>query len=252
MTTHLLMKSSLVLALSVSAAMSFGLALDSASDAVYTTGATYLGLNGGSGMNAWYEGPWGSGGMSITTAASAIGSRQFSINGDGVDARRKLDDPLLIGQSLEFDMMTSSSATAGRMGVEIRSTSPSPNRDMLNINGNLASSPYWRIEGGEGWGTFIVTAIPVASAVAVTITVTGADTADVTLAIVGGAGRGASETHSVNFVSSGVSPQIMNFFTYDGMNGDYYFNNIHTVPEPASLLALGGLTALMARRRRKN
>lgn len=249
MTTHLLMKSSLVLALSVSAAMSFGLALDSASDAVYTTGATYLGLDGGSGMNAWYEGPWGSGGMTITTAGSAIGPKQFSINGDGVDARRKLDDALLLGQSLKFDMMTSAGATAGRMGVEIRSTSPSPNRDMLNINGNLASSSFWRIEGGEGWGTFIVTAIPVASAVGVTITVTGADTADVTLAVLGG---GPSETHSVDFVSSGVSPQIMNFFTYDGMNGDYYFNNIQTVPEPASLLALGGLTALMARRRRKN
>lgn len=249
MTTHLLMKSSLVLALSVSAAMSFGLALDSASDAVYTTGATYLGLDGGSGMNAWYEGPYGSGTMTITTAGSAIGPRQFSINGDGVDARRKLDDPLLLGQSLKFDMMTSAGATAGRMGVEIRSTAASPNRDMFTINGNLASSGFWRIEGGNDWDTFIVTAIPVASAVGVTITVTGADTADVTLAVIGG---GPSETHGVNFASTGVSPQIMNFFTYDGMNGDYYFNNIQTVPEPASLLALGGLTALMARRRRKN
>ena len=236
-----------ILALSVISASSFGLALDSASDAVYTTGASYLGLDGGSGMGAWYEGPYGTGGMTITTAGSAIGPRQFSINGDGVDARRRLDDPVLLGQSLMFDMMVSTSASAGRMGVEIRSTSPNPNRDMLTINGNLASSNFWRIEGGNDWDTFIVTGIAVTSAVHVTMTVTGADSADVTLAVLGG---GPSETHSVNFATTGVLPQIMNFFTYDGMNGDYYYNNLQTVPEPASMLALGGLCAMAIRRRK--
>lgn len=229
--------------------MGFGFAFDSAGDPVYTVGADYLGLNGGSGMGAWYEGVWGSGSMAITTAGSAIGAQQFGLIGNGIDARRMLNDPLAIGHSLSFDMLVSNLTTTGRMGVEIRSTAANPNRDMLSINGNLGSSNFWRIEGGNDWSTFIVTSISVYSAVGVTISVTGEDSADVTIAELFGSGL---ETHSVNFVSEGVSPQIMNFFTWDDNNGEFYVNNIQAevVPEPASMVALGvGALALIRRRK---
>ncbi|MBL8059534.1 MAG: PEP-CTERM sorting domain-containing protein [Chthonomonas sp.] len=247
------MKTFAFLALSAISASSFGLALDSASDAVYSLGMDYHNLNGGSGFQAWNNEAWNGGSIAISSEAAALGPRQFKINGGGIDTRRRLVNELVIGQSFNFSMMAGGAGignaqSAGEYGLEVRSTAAgsSGNREMLYLQAR-PSFTHWRVEGGDGWSSTEFTDVPIVAGqrVDVSLTVTGADS--FSLFITNGT---VSDTVNMDFISEGYMPAIMNFYADGSNNGSFYYNNLRTVPEPGTLLALGSLSAMIIRRRK--
>ncbi len=233
--------------------MSFGLALDTASDAAYTLGTNYHTQNGGSGFLAWNNEAWGGGSIAISSEAAALGPQQFKISGAGIDTRRRMTDLLTIGQTFNFSMMAGGNGigtaqTAGEYGLEVRSTAPgsSGNREMLYLAARPAFG-FWRVEAGDGFASTEFTDVPIIGGqrVDVAITVTGADA--FSLFITNGT---VSDTVNMDFISEGFLPATMNFYASGDNNGSLYYNNLQTVPEPGSMLALAGLSAMVVRRRK--
>lgn len=248
------------------------IAFDSASDPVYTLGQEYIqvgtppgdqtaatnGLNGGTGWNAWQRGGYGDPPNNGTTLITGLapsfnmGTQQFGVrsgaNGqNGADARRRLLNPLQVGQGFKWIMMAGGGGagtanTQGEFGAEIRSGLLSnPGRDMLNIIGEPGRN--WRVFRSGGT---IESATPVTAGqrVDVEFWVLPGNQFSVTFTPFGGSGSTVNGT----FLSNNQLPQTLQFYAF-GTNGDFYVNNIAAVPEPASVLALGGLVALTLRRR---
>ena len=233
--------------------MSFGLAIDTASDPAYTLGTNYHTQNGGSGFLAWNNEAWGGGSIAISNEAAALGPQQFKISGNGIDTRRRMTDLLAIGQTFNFSMMAGGNGigtaqTAGEYGLEVRSTASgsSGNREMLYLSARPAFG-FWRVEAGDNYASTEFTDVPILAGqrVDVAITVTGADA--FSLFITNGS---VSDTVNMDFISEGFLPATMNFYASGDNNGSFYYNNLQTVPEPGSMLALAGLSAMVIRRRK--
>ncbi|MBS1705425.1 MAG: PEP-CTERM sorting domain-containing protein [Armatimonadetes bacterium] len=266
----------MALAVSISSVV-FAQAYDTASDPVYVAGQEYIqvgttlgdqtaatnGLNGGYGWNRWQRGGYGDnnnfGSTKITNLSSSfnMGAQQFGLRSgvggldySGADARRRLLNPLNVGNTMSFSLMAGGGGagdinTVGEFGAEIRSSQLSnPGRDMCSIIGEMGRN--WRVyrDGGTMESTIPVTA---GQRVDVTLSVLAGDMFDITFTAFGG----ASSTVSGKFLSTGQHVQTVQFYCY-GTDGDYYVNNLAAVPEPSSLLVLGALGAIVARRRKSN
>lgn len=241
------------LVLSAVSASSFGLALDSASDAAYSLGANYHAQNGGSGFNPWNNEVWNGGSIAISDQAVALGPRQFKINAGGIDTRRGLQNVMAIGETFKFSMMAGgggigSAQTAGEYGLEVRSlaSGSSGNREMCYLEAR-PSFTHWRVEGGDGWSSVEFTDVPIVAGqkVDVALTVIGADA--FSMFITNGT---VSDTVTMDFISEGFMPAIMNFYATGSNDGSFFYNNLQVVPEPATMVALGGLSLMMLRRRK--
>jgi hypothetical protein len=280
MTQKVSMRISVLSLTTAMAASSFAfVAFDSASNAVYTAGQEYIqvgtpagnqtaatnGLNGGFGWNAWQRGGYGAAPNNGTTlitsldASFGMGSQQFGVrsgpNGqNGADARRRLLNPLSVGQGMSWSMMAGGGGagaqnTTGEFGAEIRSSLlGNPGRDMANIIGETGD--FWRVFQGPSGSTGSIRstlAVTAGKRVDVNLVITSSDTFAITFSEFGG----ASSTVTGQFLSSGQQVQTVQFYNAGG-NGDFYVNNIGAVPEPASMIALGSFVALTIRRRRRS
>ncbi len=255
----------------------FGIqAFDTASDPTYEVGKEYIqvgtalgnqtaatnGKNGGYGWEKWQRGGYGDNGnygsTLITNLAGSfnMGTQQFGLRSgtggndfSGADARRRLVNPLPIGGQMSFSLMAGGDGAGtvnskGEFGAEIRSGLLSnPGRDMCTIIGEMGRN--WRVyrDGGTMESSIPVTA---GQRVDVTLTPKLDSMFDCTFSVFG-----TSLTSTVNgkFISAGQLVQTVQFYCY-GTDGDFYTNNLAAVPEPSSLLALGGIGLLAIRRKR--
>ncbi|MCE9559758.1 MAG: PEP-CTERM sorting domain-containing protein [Armatimonadetes bacterium] len=277
MTTRVSLRILTLALATATAASSFGyIAFDSASDATYAVGQEYIqvgtpagdqtnatnGKNGGYGWNKWQRGGYGDNGNFGNTLITNVnpsfnmGAQQFGVRSgaggndfSGADARRRLLNPLSTGNTMFWSMMAGGNGagtgnTKGEFGAEIRSSLlGNPGRDMCSIIGEVGDQ--WRVyrNGGSVRSTLNVVA---GQRVDVMMTIGAGDTFDVLFTAFGG----GSSTVSGTFLSAGQQVQTVQFYAY-GTDGDFYMNNIGAaVPEPSSLVALGGITLLMVRRRR--
>ena len=246
-------------------------AADDAGDAVYTVGQEYIqvgttpgdqtgavnGLNGGFGFNRWQRGGYGSstnaGSTRITNVAASfgMGTQQFGLRSapdgsEGADARRRMNNDLPVGGTFFFSMMAGGNGagqanTQGFFGVEIRGASLSnPGRDMFSIDGETGQN--WSVDG-------LTTSLAVTGGqrLDVLITSLGGDSFRVDLNALGG----GSDSKIASSASAGVLLRTAQFYVFN-TNGDFYVNNLRAVPEPATMIALGGGLLMVLRRRKKS
>lgn len=261
--------------LSTTATSAFSqIAYDHAEDPVYTVGQEYIqvgtppgdqsgavnGLNGGYGWNRWQRGGYGSPpdhGTTLITNVNAsfgMGNQQFGLRSgpggnNGADARRRLLNPLVVGDQMKWSMMAGGGGAGtlnsfGEFGCEVRSGLLSnPGRDMLNCIGEMGRN--WRVFRAGGT---INSNLPVVGGqrVDAVLTILPGDQFSLQLTAMGG----GTDTVGGTFLSLGQQVQTAQFYCF-GTDGDFYVNNLCAVPEPASILALAGAALFVGLRRRK-
>ena len=225
------------------------IAKDSATDSVYVVGQEYIqvgtppgnqtaatnGLNGGFGFNQWQRGGYGTPPSNGTTLITAIaesfgmGAKQFGMRSgpggvEGADARRRLLNPIIVGDTIRFAMMAGGNGagtinTSGEFGAEIRSSLLSnPGRDMCTIIGEMGRN--WRVfrSGGTLESTLPVVA---GERVDVLFRVLPNDQFQCTFY----GPNGACSSVSGTFLSLGQTVQTVQFYCFN-TNGDFYMNDL--------------------------
>lgn len=211
------------------------IASDSAANATYS-GGTFIGLDGGSGFQAWTAAtPTGNGGSYV--GSTGLGSTTFGVYagggvGNSFSSYRQFDSALTVSSTFSVDIGPSGIANGGSVGVLFYASNFE--RGVLFFEGG-SSNWQWNDGGGA-----VTTSIPFGS---VSLDLVRASTNGYSLTLAQGA---TTQTLSGSFLSAGnpVSSAINEVGFYSDKQGggqNFGFNNLEiaAVPEPHAALIVG-------------
>lgn len=250
-----LMKKLLLAAVSSIALSSGALALeasDSSTNSTYS-GGTFIGLNGGTGFNAWTGSGTGGGGNYI--GGSGLSASSWAIfsggaAGNSYQATRPFSTAMSVGDTFTMQLGYTGVATGGEIGINLFSGA----NFRLGFKFIGGSSDWVLNDGGANFGTGISWA-------------GGSPGTTLNYSFTRGTGnnytinlsQGAQSYNGTNFTAtSGIMDidRVQIYSSAQGGGANVGFDNLQVVPEPSTyaLLALSAAAfgAHVIRRRRRN